>query len=488
MTDAAWGGRFSEDLDAVAARVNASIDVDCRLGLEDVRGSIAHVRMLAARGIVSADDAARIERGLREIADEIAAGRIDWKTDLEDVHMNVESLLVARVGEAAGRLHTARSRNDQVATDMRLWTRDALDRVRDKTETLMAVLFVRAEETLDVVMPGYTHLQRAQPVRLAHHLLAWCEMLERDRGRHLDARMRMNECPLGAAALAGTTFPIDREMTARELGFARPMRNSIDATADRDFVLEALAALSIQAVHLSRIGEELVLWSSQEFGFVEMSDRFTTGSSIMPQKKNPDMAELVRGKTGRVVGDLVSMLVTMKGLPLAYNRDMQEDKRPLFDAFDTVEDCLEVLAGAIATARFSAERMRRALGEGFVEATEVADWLAARGVPFREAHHVAGRLVARCLASGKTLPQLSLAQLREEHPAFDETVFEAMRPEVALERRDVLGAPARAQVEAQLRSLEARLASWGVDVRARATAKGAIGPSRNAARASSGAL
>jgi argininosuccinate lyase len=324
-----------------------------------------------------------------------------------------------------------------------------------------------------LVMPGYTHLQRAQPVRLAHHLLAWSEMLERDRGRYVDAHLRLNESPLGAAALAGTTFPIDREMTAAELGFLRPMRNSLDASADRDFLLEALAALSIQAVHLSRIGEELVLWSSQEFGFVEMTDRFTTGSSIMPQKKNPDMAELVRGKAGRVIGDLVSLLVLMKGLPLAYNRDMQEDKRPVFDAFDTVEDCLDVLAGAIATARFHGDRMRRALREGFVEATEIADWLAARGVAFREAHHVAGRLVRRCVAAGRTLPELSLHELREEHPGFDESIFRAMEPEVAIERRDVIGGPAKGRVLAAIAALEGRLRSHGLDPRGLDTERGA---------------
>jgi argininosuccinate lyase len=472
MSDKAWGGRFDEELDAVAARVNASVDVDQRLGEDDVRGSIAHVRMLAKQGIVSAEDAQRIEAGLRRIGEEIASGEMVWKAELEDVHMNVETLLTSRIGEAGGRLHTARSRNDQVATDMRLWTRRALERVRAKTEALIAVLMVRAEQSIDVVMPGYTHLQRAQPVRLAHHLLAWCEMLERDRGRYVDAHTRLNECPLGAAALAGTTFPIDREMTAAELGFLRPMRNSLDASADRDFLLEALSALSIQAVHLSRIGEELVLWSTQEFGFVEMTDQFTTGSSIMPQKKNPDMAELVRGKAGRVIGDLVSLLVLMKGLPLAYNRDMQEDKRPAFDAFDTIEDCLDVLAGALATARFCSERMRRALQEGFVEATEVADWLAARGVPFREAHHVAGRLVRRCVAAGKTLPELTLAELREEHPSFDETVFEAMRPEVAIERRDVLGGPAKARVLSAIAALEARLSAHGLAPRELARERG----------------
>ncbi len=453
MTDKPWGGRFDEELDAVAARINASVDVDRRLGPEDVRGSIAHVRMLGARGIVSQDDARRIEEGLARIGEEIEAGTMLWRSDREDVHMNVEALLTERIGEAGGRLHTARSRNDQVATDLRLWTRAACERTAKKLDRLSAVLVVRARGCIDVLMPGYTHLQRAQPVRLSHHLLAWCEMLDRDRGRLDDARARLDESPLGAAALAGTTFPIDRAATASALGFARPMASSLDAVADRDFLLEALSALSICAVHLSRISEELVLWSTQEFGFLEMSDRFTTGSSIMPQKKNPDMAELVRGKSGRVIGDLVSLLVLMKGLPLAYNRDMQEDKRPAFDAFDTVDDCLDVLAGALATARFSKERMRRALVEGFVEATEIADWLAARGVPFREAHHVAGRLVKRAIDRRATLPELALDDYRAEHASFDASIFEAIRPEVAVERRDVPGGPAEARVLAAMEAV-----------------------------------
>ncbi len=464
MTDKPWGGRFDEELDAVAARINASVDIDRRLGPEDVRGSIAHVRMLAARGIVTADDAKKIEEGLARIASEIHEGTMAWRDDREDVHMNVEALLTERIGEAGGRLHTGRSRNDQVATDMRLWTRSACELTGRKIDRLVSVLLVRAAGTIDVLLPGYTHLQRAQPMRLAHHLLAWCEMLERDRGRLDDARARLNESPLGAAALAGTTFPIDREMTASALGFARPMANSLDAVADRDFLLETLSALSICAVHLSRISEELVLWSTQEFGFVEMTDRFTTGSSIMPQKKNPDMAELVRGKSGRVIGDLVSLLVLMKGLPLAYNRDMQEDKRPAFDAFDTIDDCVDVLAGALATARFSTERMRRALVEGFVEATEVADWLAARGVPFRDAHHVSGRLVKRAIERRVTLPELALEEYEAEHARFDASIFEAIRPEVAIERRDVLGGPAKARVRAAIELWRARLATRGIDV------------------------
>jgi argininosuccinate lyase len=464
MSTKAWGGRFDDEPHDLAVRFGASVAVDSRLAAEDVRGSIAHARMLAARGILSAEDAEKIVAGLERIAGEIARGEFVWSEAREDVHMNVEAVLTERIGDAGARLHTARSRNDQVATDMRLWTRSACAATGARIDRLMAVLVTRAAGTVDVLMPGYTHLQRAQPSRLAHHLLAWCEMLDRDRGRLDDAARRMNECPLGSGALATTTFPIDREFTARELGFDRPARNSLDATGDRDFLLEAVAALATTAVHLSRIGEELVLWSSQEFGFCRMSDAFTTGSSMMPQKKNPDMAELVRGKTGRVVGDLVALLVLMKGLPLAYNRDMQEDKAPVFDAFDTVDSCLDVLAASLATTRFSAVRMRQALREGFLDATEVADWLAARGIPFREAHHVAGRLVRRAIALGKTLPELSLEEMRAEHPRFDSEVYSALDPETMVERRDVIGGPARRRVQAAIDDLRARLRARGVDV------------------------
>jgi argininosuccinate lyase len=373
--------------------------------------------------------------------------------------MNIEAVLTERIGEAGGRLHTARSRNDQVATDMRLWTREACRGTMLRLDRLMQVLAGRARAQIDDLMPGYTHLQRAQPVRLSHHLLAWTEMLERDRGRLEDAARRMNECPLGSGALAATTFPIDRAATAHALGFDRPTRNSLDATADRDFLVETLAALANCAVHLSRISEELVLWSTQEFGFLQMSDAFTTGSSMMPQKKNPDMAELVRGKTGRVVGDLVAMLVLLKGLPLAYNRDLQEDKPPVFDAFDTVDSSLEILAAALAGASFNTQNMRRALREGFLDATEVADFLAGKGVPFREAHHVAGKLVALAMRGGRVLAELSLDEFRAEHPSFDEQVFAALDPETIVERRNVLGGPARPQVLAQLAALEERLAA-----------------------------
>lgn len=464
MSDKAWGGRFEDELDALALRFSASVDVDKRLADQDIRGSIAHVRMLASRGVVTEADAEKIAAGLEAIRGEIERGEMRWDPKKEDVHMNVESLLTERIGEAGGRLHTGRSRNDQVATDMRLWTREACADTCRRIDRFLAVIARRAPELQDHLLPGYTHLQRAQPVRLSHHVLAWAEMLERDRGRLEDAARRLNESPLGSAALAGTTFPLDREMTAKALGFRGPTRNSLDAVGSRDFLLEVLSALSICAVNLSRVAEELVLWSSQEFGFVEMSDAYTTGSSIMPQKKNPDMAELARGKTGRVVGHLVNLLMLMKALPLAYNRDMQEDKPPVFDAFDTVNDCVDVLAGSIDTARFDAVRMRAALEHGFVDATEVADWLAAHGVPFREAHHVTGRLVKRCVDAKKTLPELTLEELREEHEAFDETLFAALDPETAIERRALYGGPARARVAEQIEALAARLASRDVQL------------------------
>ena len=455
MSDKSWGGRFAEELNAHAAAFSASVDIDKRLAPQDVRGSIAHARMLGARGILQAEDVQRIVAGLTQIAGEIERGELKWDPAREDVHMNIEATLTERIGEAGARLHTGRSRNDQVATDMRMFTREACHRTSGLIDELLCVLWKRAEGTVSVLLPGYTHLQRAQPVRLAHHLLAYCEMLERDRSRLQDAARRLNLSPLGAGALAGTTFPLDREMTASELGFAGVTRNSLDSVADRDFLIETVAALANCAIHLSRIAEELVLWSTQEFGFVQMSDAFTTGSSMMPQKKNPDMAELVRGKTGRVVGDLVNLCVMLKGLPLSYNRDMQEDKPPVFDAFDTVDASLQILAGSLGAARFDAARMRRALAEGFVDATEVADYLAAKGVPFRHAHHVSGRLVKRAFERGITLAELSLEELKSEHAGFEQDIYQTLDPETAIERRSM--------VQAELRLLEARLRERNLD-------------------------
>jgi argininosuccinate lyase len=457
MSDKAWGGRFEQELDAIAARFSASVDVDGRLWPQDIDASIAHVRMLADRNILSPNDVEQIIAGLGTIRTSIERGEFEWDDSKEDIHMNIEAALTRAVGDAGGRLHTGRSRNDQVATDMRLWTRQACESIVADIDGLLEVLADKADGHLDFLMPGYTHLQRAQPVRLAHHLLAWAEMLDRDRGRLVDAATRMNESPLGAAALAGTTFPIDREATAKALGFDQPMRNSLDAVSSRDFLLESVSALAICSVHLSRIAEELVLWSSQEFAFVQMSDAFTTGSSIMPQKKNPDMPELVRGKTGRVVGSLVNLLVMLKGLPLAYNRDLQEDKAPVFEAFDTVHDCLAVLSGAIASATFDKQRMVDALQAGFLDATEVADWLASRGIPFRDAHHVAGKLVHQAVQEGKTLPELPLEAYQAAHDAFDDTIFLALNMETAVERRDVLGGPARGRVADAIAELRGRL-------------------------------
>lgn len=464
MSKTAWGGRFASDPNQIALRYSASVDVDKRLASEDIEGSIAHVQMLASCDVVTNEEAVQIVKGLQAIAKRIEAGEMAWRDDREDVHMNIEATLSEEIGEVGGKLHTGRSRNDQVATDMRLWTRRACFETAARIDALLAVLCVRAEQTIDVLMPGYTHLQRAQPVRLAHHLLAWAEFFNRDRGRLLDAARRLNELPLGSAALAGTTFPLDRDRVSEALGFDRPTRNSLDAVGDRDFLVETVAALANCAVHLSRVGEELVLWSSQEFGFIEMSDAFTTGSSIMPQKKNPDMAELIRGKTGRVVGDLVNLLVMLKGLPLAYNRDMQEDKAPAFDAFDTVNESLDVLTPVLATARFNAAAMRAALSKGFLDATELADWLAARGVPFREAHHVVGRLVAKAVAEDKTLPELGLEDLRAEHEAFDESAFKALDMETAVERRDLPGGVASRRVQEAIDDLRARLEKRGVRV------------------------
>jgi len=464
MSDKSWGGRFAEELNAQAAAFSASVDVDKRLAPQDVRGSIAHARMLGARGILQSEDVERIVAGLTQIAGEIERGELKWDPAREDVHMNIEATLTERIGEAGARLHTGRSRNDQVATDMRVWTREACQRTSGLIDELLCVLWKRAEGAVSVLLPGYTHLQRAQPVRLAHHLLAYCEMLERDRSRLQDAARRLNLSPLGAGALAGTTFALDREQTASELGFAGVTRNSLDSVADRDFLIETVAALANCAIHLSRIAEELVLWSTQEFGFVQMSDAFTTGSSMMPQKKNPDMAELVRGKTGRVVGDLVNLCVMLKGLPLAYNRDMQEDKPPVFDAFDTVDASLQILAGSLGAARFDAARMRRALSEGFVDATEVADYLAAKGVPFRHAHHVSGRLVRLALERGVTLSDLSLEELKNEHAGFEEDIYKALDPETAIERRNLPGGPARSMVVAELRQLQARLSERHLDI------------------------
>jgi argininosuccinate lyase len=422
-----WGGRFAGGPSAVMQRINASIDFDKRLYAQDIRGSKAHCAMLVKTGILSEADGAAIATGLDQILREIEDGRFQFRTDLEDIHMNVETRLAELIGEAAGRLHTARSRNDQVATDFRLWVRDAVDGMEGALKGLQTVLIDKAERHADTVMPGFTHLQAAQPVTFGHHLLAYVEMFGRDRSRLRDGRRRLNECPLGAAALAGTSFPIDRHMTAAELGFDRPCANSLDAVSDRDFALEFLAAAAICAVHLSRLAEELVLWTTAQFRFVTLSDGYTTGSSIMPQKRNPDAAELVRAKAGRVIGDLNALLIVMKGLPLTYSKDMQDDKEPVFEAAETLELSIAAMTGMIADMTVHAERMRDSAGAGFTTATDIADWLVrAAGVPFRQAHHITGRIVRLAEESGVGLEDLTLSDLQAVDARITAEVFSVL--------------------------------------------------------------
>jgi argininosuccinate lyase len=415
-----WGGRFSEGPDSIMAEINASIDFDRKLYRQDIQGSKAHARMLARQGIIGADDAEKIVAGLDTILREIEAGKFEFSRELEDIHMNVESRLTALLGPAAGRLHTARSRNDQVATDLKLWVRDTLDGVDEALRDLQAALVEKALEHAGVVMPGFTHLQTAQPVTLGHHLLAYVEMVARDRGRFADARARLNESPLGAAALAGTSFPIDREATAADLGFDRPAANSLDAVSDRDFAIEAVAAAALCATHLSRLAEELVLWASAQFGFIKLSDRFSTGSSIMPQKRNPDAAELMRAKTGRIAGSFTALLMIMKGLPLAYSKDMQEDKEQVFDAFESLALSIAAATGMIRDLMPDPTAMRKAAAGGYSTATDLADWLVrSLAVPFREAHHVTGRIVAMAAERGVPLQRLTLEDLQSIEPRIN---------------------------------------------------------------------
>ncbi len=439
--------------------LNQSVDVDWQLWRADIRGSQVHARGLARAGIISEQEAETLVTGLAQVADEIESGAFAWDPVREDVHMNIEARLTEIVGSVGGKLHTGRSRNDQVATDLRLWTRDALDDVMTATSDLAAAIIARAEEHIEVLMPAYTHLQRGQPSRLSHHLMAWQELLWRDHGRLADARARLNECPLGAGAVAGSGFPLAREWVAAELGFDGPMQNSLDATASRDFLMEGLSALAILGTHLSRIGEELVLWSTYEFGFVTLSDRFSTSSSMMPQKKNPDVAELVRGKAARAIGNLTTLLVLEKSLCFGYGRDLQEDKLPAFDAFEAVAQSLRALTGAIATLRFNRDRLEGALEQGHVCATDLADLLVTQGVPFREAHHIVGHLVRVAEDQGVQLSQLSRASLASAHPTLmDLDVSSALDPGQAVERRQLVGGPARARVEAAIRQARER---WG---------------------------
>ncbi|MFD2234379.1 argininosuccinate lyase [Phaeospirillum tilakii] len=454
-----WGGRFAAGPAAIMKRINASISFDRRLYRQDIRGSQAHCRMLAAQGMIAAADAEAILGGLERILAEIEAGSFPFREELEDIHMNVEARLAELIGEPAGRLHTARSRNDQVATDFRLWVRDAIDGMDQALSGLEDALLDRAEEHADTVMPGFTHLQAAQPVTFGHHLMAYVEMIGRDRGRLADARRRLNESPLGSAALAGTSFPIDRAATARDLGFDRPMRNSLDGVSDRDFALEFLAAGAICSVHLSRLAEELVIWTSAQFRFVALSDAFTTGSSIMPQKRNPDAAELIRAKTGRVIGDLNALLIVMKGLPLAYSKDMQDDKEPVFEAADTLELAIAAMTGMVRDLTVNRERMAAAAGAGFTTATDIADWcVRALGMPFRRAHHVAGSLVKLAETEGVGLEDLTLAQMQAIEPGITAEARAVLTVASSVASRTSLGGTAPAQVRAAIAAARARRA------------------------------
>ena len=442
-----WGGRFAGGPAAIMQRINASIDFDRRLYAQDIRGSKAHCRMLVRQAILTPEDGEAILTGLDAVLAEIESGALPFRAELEDIHMNVEARLAELIGEAAGRLHTARSRNDQVATDFRLWVRDALDGMQAALGDLTEALLDRAEEHAATVMPGFTHLQAAQPVTFGHHLMAYVEMIGRDRSRLADARVRLNESPLGSAALAGTSFPIDREATARELGFDRPMRNSLDGVSDRDFALEFLAASAICAVHLSRLAEELVIWTSAQFRFVTLSDAFTTGSSIMPQKRNPDAAELIRAKTGRVIGDLSALLVVMKGLPLAYSKDMQDDKEPVFEAADTMELAIAAMTGMVRDLRVNVETLRAAAGAGFTTATDIADWcVRALKMPFRRAHHVAGSLVKMAEDKGCGLEDLTLDEMRTIEPGITDEARAVLAVEFSVASRTSLGGTAPARV------------------------------------------
>ncbi len=460
--NAQWGGRFAAGPSVIMAEINASIGFDRKLWRQDIRGSLAHAAMLARAGILTQADEAAIRDGLAAIGAEIEAGRFSFDEALEDIHMNIEARLTERIGEAGKRLHTARSRNDQVATDFRLWVRDALDSLDAQVAELMHALADRAAEHAADPMPGFTHLQAAQPVTFGHHLLAYVEMLHRDRGRMADARRRLNECPLGAAALAGTSFPIDRHATAAALGFDRPSANSLDAVSDRDFALEFLSAAAICAIHISRLAEEIVIWCSAPFGFVRLSDAFTTGSSIMPQKRNPDAAELARAKVGRIMGALVALLTVMKGLPLAYAKDTQEDKEPVFDAADALSLSLAAMAGMVRDLVPDTGRMRAMAGSGFSTATDLADWLVrVLHLPFRTAHHVTGRLVAAAEAKGIDLAGLSLAEMQAVEPGITQAVFDVLGVDASVASRTSYGGTAPENVAREAARWQAVLKKAG---------------------------
>jgi argininosuccinate lyase len=445
-----WSGRFSEPVSDLVKRYTASVFFDRRMATQDIRGSLAHARMLARQKIISADDLAAIERGMAQIADEIERSDFNWNLDDEDVHLNIEKRLTSLIGDAGKRLHTGRSRNDQVATDIRLWLRDTIDVVDDLLAAYQKALLDLAETHVDTPLPGFTHLQVAQPVTFGHHLLAYFEMAKRDRSRMADVRRRMNRLPLGAAALAGTTYPIDREFVARELGFDGVCENSLDAVSDRDFAIEFCAAASLVMTHVSRFSEELILWMSPRVGFIDLADRFCTGSSIMPQKKNPDVPELARGKTGRVYGHLMGLLTLMKGQPLAYNKDNQEDKEPLFDTADTLIDTLRIFADLVPGIRVKPDAMRAALKQGFATATDLADYLVKKGMPFRDAHEAVARAVRAAEAKGCDLPDLALSELQAFSSLIADDVFDVLTVTGSLAARDHIGGTAPAQVRAAI--------------------------------------
>ena len=456
-----WAGRFAEPTDAFVEAFTASVGFDRRLYREDIDGSIAHARMLARQGILSDDECAKISAGLGRIAERIEAGRFEWSVPLEDVHMNIEAALTADIGEPGKRLHTGRSRNDQVATDVRLWLRSEIDTLQQALVELQERLLELAEREAATILPGFTHLQVAQPVTFGHHMMAWHAMLERDHERLTDCRRRLNRMPLGAAALAGTSYPVDRAYTAELLGFDAPCENSLDAVSDRDFAIEFVAAGSILMMHLSRFAEELIFWSSAQVGFVELSDAFCTGSSIMPQKKNPDVPELIRGKSGRIFGHLMALLTLMKGQPLAYNKDNQEDKEPLFDTADNLRGSLKVFAAMVGNLRCHRARMREAAKAGFSTATDLADYLVRKGIAFRDAHEIVGRAVAFGIAEGRDLAEMSLDELRRFSPAIGADVFEVLTLDGSVAARDHLGGTAPAQVRAAIARARERRARSG---------------------------
>jgi argininosuccinate lyase len=458
MSNKMWGGRFSSSPDAIMEAINASIDVDRHLYRQDIAASKAHAAMLAEQGIIARDDASKIAAGLDTILSEIEQGQFNFQRALEDVHMNVESRLAELIGPAAGRLHTARSRNDQVATDFRLWMRDTIDQLNAALIDYQTALAEKALEHADTVMPGLTHLQTAQPVTFGHHLLAFVEMAERDRGRFADARKRLNECPLGSAALAGTSFPLDRDMTAKALGFDRPTANSLDAVSDRDFVMETLAAATITAVHLSRIAEEIVIWTSPLTGLMRLSDKFTTGSSIMPQKRNPDAAELVRAKAARIAAAFQAIVIVMKGLPLAYQKDMQEDKEGAMDALAALSLCIAAMAGMVRDIEPDIGRMKKAAGEGYATATDLADWLVRTlNIPFRQAHHVTGSIVAEAAKAGLPLHRVPLAEMQKVEPGITDDVFKVLSVDRSVQSRTSYGGTAPKNVRLQARRWLKRL-------------------------------